>query len=67
VQDGANGWLFPDGDENALARVIVNAVALRDRLPEMGRAARQVAEQRGDWERNFPELMRAYQIAVPQW
>jgi glycosyltransferase involved in cell wall biosynthesis len=67
VQDGANGWLFPDGDENALAQAIVNAVAVRDHLPEIGRAARDIAEQRADWERNFPELMRAYRIALPQW
>jgi len=67
VQEGANGWLFPDGDENALALAIVNAVAWRDRLPEMGQVAREVAEQRADWEHNFPELLKAYRLAIPQW
>jgi glycosyltransferase involved in cell wall biosynthesis len=63
VEPGAQGWLFPDGDANALAQCILNAIARRDLLPEMGRAARALAEQRADWDRNFPELFKAYQIA----
>jgi glycosyltransferase involved in cell wall biosynthesis len=64
VQPGVNGWLFPDGDEKALAQAIVRAVDQRQQLPEMGRAAREIAEQRADWERNFQELLKAYGLAL---
>jgi glycosyltransferase involved in cell wall biosynthesis len=58
------GWLFPDGDPAALAQRIVQAFDQRADLAEMGRAARQVTEQRADWKRNFPRLFEAYQIAL---
>jgi glycosyltransferase involved in cell wall biosynthesis len=60
----ANGWLFPDGDAGALAHGILRAVEERQRLPEMGRAARRLAEQRADWRVNFPRLFEAYDIAM---
>jgi glycosyltransferase involved in cell wall biosynthesis len=63
VTPGENGWWFPDGDEKALAGAILEAVAQRQRLPEMGCAARQVAEQRADWEKNFQVLLKAYELA----
>jgi len=64
VQPSVNGWLFPEGDEKALAQAILQAVEQRQRLTQMGQAARQVAEQRADWTKNFPQLMRAYEIAL---
>ncbi len=64
VTPGENGWLFPLDDAQALAGAILNAVEQRQRLPEMGRAARRIAEQRADWKQNFPKLMRAYDIAL---
>ena len=64
VTPGEQGWWFPDGDAEALAQGILQAVAARQRLPEMGRAARRLAEGRADWEKNFPELLRAYEIAL---
>jgi hypothetical protein len=33
-------------------------------LPEMGRAARRLVEQRADWKKNFPKLFDAYQLAL---
>jgi glycosyltransferase involved in cell wall biosynthesis len=64
VQPGVQGWWFADGDPNALAAAILNAVQARDKLPEMGRAARQLAEQRANWEMNFQCLLKAYEIAA---
>jgi glycosyltransferase involved in cell wall biosynthesis len=64
VQPGVQGWWFQDGDENALAAAILNAVQARNELPEMGRAARQLAEQRANWEKNFQCLLKAYDIAT---
>lgn len=63
VTPGVEGWLFPDGDAQALADGILQAYEARDRLPEMGRSARRLAERRADWRKNFPELFRAYEIA----
>ena len=63
VTPAENGWLFPPRDPQALAQAIVQAVEQRDRLPEMGRSARRLAEKRADWKQNFPWLFEAYRIA----
>jgi glycosyltransferase involved in cell wall biosynthesis len=64
VTPSENGWLFPEGDADALARAILKAIEGRQRLPEMGRAARKLVEQRADWKRNFPKLFAAYDLAL---
>jgi glycosyltransferase involved in cell wall biosynthesis len=64
VQEGRNGWIFPDGDESALERVIEEAGKNRDGLENYGKANRQVAEARADWKKNSRELFRAYQMAL---
>jgi glycosyltransferase involved in cell wall biosynthesis len=58
------GWWFPDGDAQALCDAILRAVEMRQRLPQMGREARRLAEQRADWDKNFPLLFQAYRIAL---
>lgn len=60
------GWLFIDGDVELLTNGILHAVKHRDQLPAMGREARRLAESRGNWEMNFPELFKAYEIALSQ-
>jgi glycosyltransferase involved in cell wall biosynthesis len=64
VSDGENGWLFPDGDADALATKILQAVDQRKSLPQIGSAARAVAEERADWKKNSAKLMQAYQQAL---
>jgi len=64
ITPGENGWLFPDGDAEALASAILNAIHQHQNLPEMGRKARLLAEERADWNRNFPLLEKAYAIAM---
>ena len=66
VTPGENGWWFPDGDADALAQAILQAVEQRASLPAMGRKARQLAESRADWQKNFRELEKAYRIASDQ-
>jgi len=61
---GKVGWLFKDGDVESLTNGILHAVENREQLPAMGREARLLAESRGNWEKNFPELFRAYEIAL---
>jgi glycosyltransferase involved in cell wall biosynthesis len=64
VTPGENGWLFPDGDADALASTILTAMDQRQNLPEMGMKARRLAEDRADWQKNFPQLEKAYAIAL---
>jgi glycosyltransferase involved in cell wall biosynthesis len=61
VEEGANGWLFPDGNADALAAKILTALAQREKLPAMGESARRSAEMRADWKKNFAKLMEVYQ------
>jgi glycosyltransferase involved in cell wall biosynthesis len=64
VIPGENGWLFPDGNAAALASSILKALDQHQNLPEMGQKARLLAEERADWEKNFPQLDKAYAIAL---
>jgi glycosyltransferase involved in cell wall biosynthesis len=64
VEPGENGWWFEDGQVDALYEALYVALQNRQRLPEMGRIARQIAEQRADWDRNFPKLLEAYDLAL---
>jgi glycosyltransferase involved in cell wall biosynthesis len=61
VTEGENGWLFPDGDADALAEKIARVVEQREKLSEIGRAARALAEARADWQKNAEKLMHAYE------
>ena len=58
------GWLFPDGDADALAQGILDAHRQREQLAEMGKQARQLAESRADWDKNFEKLVLAYDVAI---
>jgi glycosyltransferase involved in cell wall biosynthesis len=64
ITPGVNGWLFSTGDAGSLEEAILNAFEKRKQLAEMGKAARSLAEERADWRKNFPELMKAYQLAL---
>ena len=64
ITEGQNGWLFPDGDADALAAKLVQIFDQRNALPEIGRVARTVAEERADWTKNSAKLMQAYQQAL---
>jgi len=64
VTPGQEGWLFTDGSVPRLAEAILAALEQRDRLAEMGRAARALVEKRGDWENNFPQLLQAFDLAL---
>jgi len=64
VTENENGWLFSDGDADALATKILQVFDQRESLPTIGRAARAVAEERADWAKNSEKLMQAYQWAL---
>jgi glycosyltransferase involved in cell wall biosynthesis len=62
---GSNaGWLFPDGDVDALAQALVETVDARQSLSEVGKNARALAESRADWSKNAEKLIQAYHLAI---
>ncbi|MCD6475847.1 MAG: glycosyltransferase family 4 protein [Anaerolineaceae bacterium] len=64
VEEGKNGWLFPVGDVDACANKMLAVYKNREQLLEMRGWARKIAEERADWELNFPKLLTAYEMAV---
>ena len=64
ITPGREGWLFKDGDDQAVTDGILSAYQQRERLPVLGQAARKLAENRADWQHNFLRLLEAYQLAI---
>ncbi|MCJ7569285.1 MAG: glycosyltransferase family 4 protein [Anaerolineales bacterium] len=64
VTNGQTGWSFADGAVEGLAQGIFTAVQHRDDLKSMGQTARDVVEVRADWNKNFPKMIKAYQMAI---
>ncbi len=64
IVEDENGWLFKDGDANALAEKIQAAISQRERLPEISRASRKSAELRADWKKNAEVLMNVYRSLI---
>ena len=60
VVEDENGWLFRDGDADHLAEKILAAISQREKLPEIGRSNRKLAEMRADWKKNAEALMNVY-------
>jgi glycosyltransferase involved in cell wall biosynthesis len=63
ITEGQEGWLFPDGDETALAEGMLRAYDEREKFQKMRIAARKLAEERADWYKNFAKLLEAYEMA----
>jgi glycosyltransferase involved in cell wall biosynthesis len=64
VTEGVNGWLFEDGDADALAARILLIMDTRESLDKVGEAARRVAEVKGDWSKNFRKLLETYELVL---
>jgi len=64
VTENINGWLFTDGDACALANKILAAMNWRKNLRDVSHAARKLAEERADWQRNFAVLLDVYNRSV---
>lgn len=62
VPNGENGWIFHDGDSREMAALMLNASRVPN-LAEMSEKSRLLAEDRADWRRNFPVLLKAYEKA----
>ena len=64
VCHGREGWIFPDGDADDLARKITQAVSSSNYWATIGAHNREVAEDGADWTKNFPVLLQAYEQAI---
>jgi glycosyltransferase involved in cell wall biosynthesis len=64
ITPGEQGWLFRTGDVDDLTNRIVYAAEHRAETALMRQPARALAERRADWQKNFCELLRAYEMAV---
>jgi glycosyltransferase involved in cell wall biosynthesis len=64
VEEGVNGWLFPDSDVSALAENILALARSREGLRAAGVHGRKVAEERADWQQNHARLFQAYETAI---
>jgi glycosyltransferase involved in cell wall biosynthesis len=63
ITEGREGWLFPNGDETALAEGMLRAYEAREKVNSMRIASRRLAEERADWNKNFKKLLEAYEMA----
>ncbi|HMD90242.1 MAG TPA: glycosyltransferase family 4 protein [Anaerolineaceae bacterium] len=63
ITPGREGWLFQDGNEDALLESLLHVYDQTEALKEAGLAARALAEKRANWTENFKELLKAYQLA----
>ena len=61
VREGDNGWLFPDGDAEALTAKIMAAIDQRGALLTIGLNARRTAEEKANWPHNVEKLMAVYE------
>lgn len=64
VTEGVNGWLFPDGNVDALAASILRVYEHRQKLFKIGQTARQTAEEKADWKKNSAKLLDLYDLTV---
>ena len=63
--DGSEaGWMFPDGDVEALSAGIREVADQRSRLEKTSQNARHLAETRANWPENFKHLLVAYKMAL---
>lgn len=63
LADCPAGWLFPDGDDQAVTDAILETYRRRTELQPMRNAARTLAEKRANWPENFKRLLAAYELA----
>jgi glycosyltransferase involved in cell wall biosynthesis len=61
IQENVNGWMFDDGDVDALTERILWLAARRGKFARVRQAARASAERKADWSRNFALLLQAYE------
>ena len=64
IADGDNGFLVPKGNENLLAKKIVEAIRNRRLLGEAYEKNRKIVEQRACWRENIKKITELYQDSI---
>jgi glycosyltransferase involved in cell wall biosynthesis len=64
IREGKNGWLLPSGDDEALLRVIREALGDLHRLEEMGAASRRIVRETATLEKMVDGFLRAMRYAL---
>lgn len=64
VLENETGFLFDDGDSTNLAARMVQIDKDRSQLPEIGRRAQKMAEERADWQKNIQIMLGGYDLAM---
>lgn len=60
ITQGKNGWLYPSGDPEALARTVLQALADDSTRRVAGQMNIQMVRERADWDKNFGRVLSAY-------
>lgn len=60
IESGKQGWLFQDGSVQDLTKKMLKIATDTDRR-QFAQNARQLAQDRADWQKNFAILLGAYQ------
>lgn len=66
IENGKNGWLFKSGDEEDLARMILEIYKTKSDDQSIRLAARETALKKANWDLNFQKLLNAYQNVLQQ-
>jgi len=68
VAEGQNGWLAPVGSAEQFAERLLRAASLSPEQQKLFSERNQrIVEERADWDRNFPKLLKMYeQLVAPQ-
>jgi len=64
IADGDNGFLVPKGNENLLAKKIVEAIRNHRLLGEAYEKNRKIVEQRACWRENIKKITELYQDSI---
>jgi len=61
ISHGENGWLYPAGDSEALARTILRSLADESARELAGQMNMRITQTRADWDKNFARVLSAYE------
>jgi glycosyltransferase involved in cell wall biosynthesis len=64
IHEGENGWLLPPGDEDALLRVMREALGDPRRLKRMGAASRKIVRETATMEKMVAGFLHAMRYAM---
>lgn len=64
IEPGKNGWLFKSDSAEDMAQYLVKFDRDSEEVKQMRLRNRAVAEERADWNKNFPVLLQAYEKAI---